>query len=217
MRVLLKLSGESLGGPAGRGIDEQSLVRYAREIVAAVKAGHEAVLVAGPVSLRTPRGVRRIDVVSARDMLAAVLDELPSSDVLVMTAAVADWRPRKTAARKLKKREMKPVLELVRNPDVLKSVRKGLGSARSGKVIVGFAAETGEPTAEASRKCREKGLDFVVANDVTAKGAGFGTDTNIASFVCPDGSIESLPLMSKDALASRIVRRSAALMLHRCF
>ena len=177
---------------------------------AAAKAGHEVVLVAGPVALDAPRGVRRIDVVSARDMLAAVLAELPKADVLVMTAAVADWRPRRTAARKLKKREMKPVVELVRNPDILRTVRRRLGAARAGKVIVGFAAETGEPTAEAARKCREKGLDLVVANDVTAKGAGFGTDTNVASFVAPDGSIERLPLMSKDALAARIVRRAVS-------
>ncbi len=175
---------------------------------AAAKAGHEVVLVSGPVALDTPRGVRRVDVVSARDMLAAVLDELPKADVLVMTAAVADWRPRRTAAKKLKKREMRPVIELARNPDILRTVRRRLGAARAGKVIVGFAAETGEPTAEAARKCREKGLDFVVANDVTAKGAGFGTDTNVASFVAPDGSIERLPLMSKDALAARIVKRA---------
>ena len=175
---------------------------------AAAKAGHEVVLVSGPVALDTPRGVRRVDVVSARDMLAAVLDELPDADVLVMTAAVADWRPRRTAAKKLKKREMKPVVELVCNPDILRTVRRRLGAARAGKVIVGFAAETGEPTAEAARKCREKGLDLVVANDVTAKGAGFGTDTNVASFVTPDGSVERLPLMSKDALAARIVKRA---------
>ena len=178
---------------------------------AAAKAGHEVVLVSGPVALDTPRGVRRVDVVSARDMLASVLDELPKADVLVMTAAVADWRPRKTAAKKLKKREMKPVIALVRNPDILRTVKKSLGASRAEKVIVGFAAETGEPTAEAARKCCEKGLDLVVANDVTAKGAGFGTDTNVASFVSPDGSIESLPLMSKDALAARIVRRAVAI------
>ena len=178
---------------------------------AAAKAGHEAVLVAGPVALKTPCGVRRVDVVSARDMLAAVMDELPAADVLVMTAAVADWRPAKTASRKLKKGEMKPVLELVRNPDILRTVKKSLGAARAKKVIVGFAAETGEPTAEASRKCREKGLDLVVANDVTAKGAGFGTDTNVASFVSPDGSVERLPLMTKNALAARIVRRALAI------
>ena len=181
---------------------------------AAARAGHEVVLVAGPVALKTPRGVRRVDVVSARDMLAAVLDELPGADALVMTAAVADWRPAKAASRKLKKGEMKPVLELVRNPDILKTVKRDLGASRAEKVVVGFAAETGEPTAEAARKCREKGLDLVVANDVTAKGAGFGTDTNVASFVSPDGSVERLPLMSKDALAARIVKR--AVLWHTC-
>src|SRR5574344_830519 len=137
---------------------------------AAHAAGHSVALVAGPVTCSTPSGVRRVDVTSAREMLAAVRRELPKADVLVMTAAVADWRPAKTAAKKLKKSEMKPVLRLVRNPDILKTLRPLKGK----KVFVGFAAETGDPTREAVRKCREKGLDFIVANDVAAPGSGFG-------------------------------------------
>ena len=164
----------------------------------AARRGHRVTLVAGPVSLRTPRGVRRVDVVSARDMMRETARAAADADVLVATAAVADWRPAACARAKLKKREMAPVVRLVRNPDVLKSVKC--------RVKVGFAAETGgDVVAEARRKCREKGLAFVVANDVTEKGAGFGTDTNRVAFVFPDGRVERLPLMSKRAVARRIV------------
>ena len=165
---------------------------------AARAAGHEVTLIAGPVALKTPRGVRRVDVVSARDMLAAVQAELNGTDALVMTAAVADWRPARCVARKLKKSEMSDTLKLVRNPDILKTVR-------GPRVRVGFAAETGAPAAESVRKCREKGLDLVVGNDVTARGSGFGTTTNRVTFVTPDGRVQRLPLMSKLAVARRIV------------
>ena len=165
---------------------------------AARAAGHEVTLIAGPVALKTPRGVTRIDVVSARDMLNAVRTVIARADVLVMTAAVADWRPARCATRKLKKSEMSDTLHLVRNPDILKSVR-------GPRVRVGFAAETGAPAAEAARKCREKGLDLVVGNDVTEPGSGFGTDTNRVTFVTPDGNVQRLPLMSKLAVARRIV------------
>ena len=175
---------------------------------AARAAGHEVVLVAGPVALRTPKGVRRIDVVSARDMLAAV--EAERFDCLVATAAVADWRPARRAAAKLKKSEMANLLRLVRNPDILKTVA---AKRRSGRrpLLIGFAAETGEPTAEAARKCREKRLDLVVANDVTAAGSGFGTTTNRVTFVFPDGRVERLPLLPKAAVARRLVKAAALL------
>ena len=172
---------------------------------AARAAGHAVTLVAGPVGLKTPRGVQRTDVVSACDMLLAVRKALASSSepsVLVMTAAVADWRPATCAAKKLKKSQMSSVLRLVRNPDILKS----LGRKTNGSIRIGFAAETGKPVQEAVRKCREKNLDLVVANDVTLPGAGFGVDTNRVTFVFPDGCAEPLPLMSKYAVARRIVR-----------
>jgi len=196
---------------------------------AARAAGHDVTLIAGPVSLKTPPGVKRIDVISARDMLAAVISEVkgerrkandespftfhPSPfTVLVMTAAVADWRPARCAARKLKKSEMSDTLKLVRNPDILKTIAR-LGrahcpqraAATASLIRIGFAAETGAPAAEAARKCREKGLDLVVGNDVTAQGSGFGTATNRVTFVTPDGLVQHLPLMSKLAVARRIV------------
>ncbi len=178
---------------------------------AARAAGHDVTLVAGPVSLKTPKGVDRVDVVSARDMLAAVKKSILKTKgriALVMTAAVADWRPTKTAARKLKKSQMEPIIRLVPNPDVLKTLDKTLTRRDKARLVrVGFAAETGDPTAEAARKCREKGLDFVVANDVSRADSGFGTSTNLVSFVFPDGTRQNLPLMSKDSVARRIVRR----------
>ena len=179
---------------------------------AARRAGHDVTLIAGPVALKTPKGVTRVDVVSARDLLAAVQRVFASSPAgqpvcLVMTAAVADWRPADCAARKLKKGEMSGTLKLVRNPDILKTLNAALARPPfpAPLVRIGFAAETGAPTAEAARKCREKGLDLVVGNDVTAAGCGFGTTTNRVTFVHPDGSSEPLPLLSKDAVARRIV------------
>ena len=187
---------------------------------AARAAGHEVTLIAGPVALKTPRGVTRIDVVSARDMLNAVRTVIARADVLVMTAAVADWRPAHCASRKLKKTEMSDTLHLVRNPDILKTINSLVGSPRRGDrlsarsasrhyqrglIRIGFAAETGAPAAEAARKCREKGLDLVVGNDVTEPGSGFGTNTNRVTFVTPDGNVQSLPFMSKLAVARRIV------------
>ena len=179
---------------------------------AAAEKGYEVVLVAGPVALKTPKGVKRVDVVSARDMLDAVkkavneelrvkseeLRNSNSSTVLVSTAAVADWRPAKCARQKLKKAQMTGVLKLVRNPDILKSVK--------GCRKVGFAAETQAVESEARRKCRAKNLEFIVANDVSEPGCGFGTDTNRVMFLRKDGSIVRLPLMTKLSVARRIIR-----------
>lgn len=165
---------------------------------AAARAGHDVTLVAGPVALKTPRGVKRVDVVSAREMFAAVKDAVTDGCVFVATAAVADWRPAVCATKKLKKTKMSDVIKLVRNPDILKSI--------GGCVKIGFAAETNDVLEEAARKCREKRLAMIVANDVTEKGAGFGSDTNRVLFVYPDGRKEPLKKMSKLAVAGRIVR-----------
>ena len=191
---------------------------------AAAARGHDVTLIAGPVSLKTPKGVRRVDVVSAREMLAAVERELHATNheprttnhgpptVFISTAAVADWRPAKCAARKLKKGQMSDTLKLVRNPDILKTVGRRLANSSSPSLphpptyLVGFAAETNDVLAEARRKCREKNLEMIVANDVTEKGAGFGTDTNRVTFLRRDGSVEKLPMMTKLAVARRIVR-----------
>ena len=195
----------------------------------AARRGHDVTLVAGPVALKTPKGVKRVDVVSAREMLAAVRkslltsccgdlssehrsigasDHLRNLTVFISTAAVADWRPAKCAAKKLKKGEMSGVLKLVRNPDILKMIhrqRSSLIPHPSSLRLIGFAAETDHVLAEAARKCREKGLEFIVANDVSKKGCGFGTDTNRVTFVFPDGTQRRFPLMTKRMVAKRIL------------
>ena len=179
----------------------------------AAKRGHEVVLVAGPVALKTPKGAERVDVVSAREMLAAVKGAIRTSGtgktsrtVVIGTAAVADWRPAKCAAKKLKKGEMSGVLKLVRNPDILKTIDSCRRRSKTvGLRLVGFAAETNDVLKEAARKCREKGLAFIVANDVSEKGCGFGTDTNRVTFVFPDGRQRKFPLMTKRMVARRIL------------
>ena len=174
---------------------------------AAAEAGHTVTLIAGPVELPTSPNVRRVDVVTARDMLAAVQRELVQADVLIASAAVADWRPETCSPTKLKKSGMDGVLRLVPNPDILKTIRPQKGNRR----FIGFAAETGEPTAEAGRKLREKGLDLIVANDVTAPGAGFAVETNRVTLLYPDGRREALPLLSKLDLARRLIALLPAL------
>lgn len=164
---------------------------------AAARRGHTVTLVVGPVSLKTPQGVARVDVVSAREMLSAVQAAVLEADVFISTAAVADWRPARCAGTKLKKRQMSGTLKLVRNPDILKTI--------SGCLKIGFAAETDNVLAEAARKCREKNLAFIVANDVSEAGSGFGTDTNRVSFVFPTGEIKKFPLMSKRKVATALI------------
>ena len=170
---------------------------------AAACHGHNVRLIAGPVALATPEGVTRIDVVSALDMLAAVEANLDWCDALVMTAAVADWRPRHFNAQKLKKSAMPPVLELERNPDILAT----LAPRKGNKIFVGFAAETEKLLAEAQRKLVAKNLDLLVANDVSQPDAGFAVDTNRVIFFIPGHAPEALPLMSKAEVAGRILKR----------
>ncbi len=169
----------------------------------AAARGHAVTLVAGPVTLGTPADVRRVDVVSACDMLAAVQRELPDAEVLIMCAAVADWRPKQVSPVKLKKRAMCAVLELEPNPDILLTLRPEKGH----RLFVGFAAETGDPLAEAQRKLEAKGLDLLAANDVSQPDAGFAVDTNRVTLLSRDAAPEYLPLMSKREAADRILDR----------
>ena len=180
----------------------------------AARRGHEVTLIAGPVALKTPKGVKRVDAISAREMLRESLRSLRGlrgsrgggGTAFISTAAVADWRPAKCAAKKLKKGEMSGTLKLVRTPDILKTIDScRRRSNAAGLRLVGFAAETDHVLAEAARKCREKGLSFIVANDVTQKGCGFGTDTNRVTFVFPDGTQRKYPLMTKRMVAKRIL------------
>jgi phosphopantothenoylcysteine decarboxylase/phosphopantothenate--cysteine ligase len=181
---------------------------------AALDRGARVVLVAGPTSLPTPAGARRVDVKTAAEMRAAVLEAAADADALVMAAAVADFAPREAADLKLKKSLKAGLkLELVPTADILAEV--GVRRRKTGQpsVLVGFAAETGDPSPEARRKLVEKGLDFVVANDVTARGAGFEAATNRVLLIGADGSEEPLPLMEKEKVAEAVLDRVAAKLL----
>lgn len=170
---------------------------------AAVEAGHEVVLVAGPVSLATPKGVsRRIDIESAEEMARATLAELPAADALFMAAAVADFTLKRVARKKLKKADGIPDLALVRTRDVLDIAGR---RKRAGQVICGFDAETGEARNEALRKLKAKKLDWIVANDVSRPGCGFATKTNAVAIYGKDGTEKTVGLRSKLACARVIL------------
>ena len=174
---------------------------------AARRAGADVRLITGPTALRAPAGVTTVAIETAQELSDAVLAALPGADAVVMAAAVADYRPAKPADRKLKKREQgdSVSVEMTRTADVLQAI---VAKRDSRTIVVGFKAETGEAVAEASRMLRDKKLDLVVANDVTAKGSEFGSDTDQVTFVSADGA-EALPLLSKREVARRLVAKIA--------
>ena len=175
---------------------------------AAARRGATVTLVAGPTDLPTPRGVDRVDVVSARDMHAAILPRALEADVVVKAAAVADFRPATESARKLKKADGVPTISLERNPDILADLgqRRRDGGAGTGPgVLVGFAAETDDVEANGRAKLERKGCDLLVVNDVTEAGAGFGHDTNRVVVLASDGARVDVPLASKAEVADRLL------------
>lgn len=169
--------------------------------------GAESVLIAGPSALPTPPGVTRIDVESALEMREAVLREQAAAAVVVMAAAVADFRPAQTAPRKIKKEDLAEgaavTLELVANPDILAEISRGRGA----RIVVGFAAESHDLLAAARRKLARKGCDLLVANDISRSDAGFETDQNAVTLLTPDGEVEELPLLPKREVAARVFDR----------
>jgi len=171
------------------------------------RRGAEVTLVTGPTALVPPPSVEVVAVRTAREMEHAVGEAFGRATVVVMTAAVADYRPRQPLSRKLKKSSRAAMtLELERNPDIL----AGLGARKGARLLVGFAAETHEVAAEARRKLADKHLDLIVANDVTAPGAGFGSDTNVVRLIDAGGLDEALPLLPKEEVAERILDWIAA-------
>ena len=174
-------------------------------IAAAVAAlGARVTLVAGPVALKTPAGVSRIDVESAHDMAKAVQRALPA-DVAVMVAAVADWRPKEYRGEKIKKRgDAPPALLLTENPDILTNVA---GGTNRPELVIGFAAETQDVIENAKAKRKRKVADWIVANDVS--GDVMGGDLNRVHIVSADG-VESLDEMPKSAVAMALAERIAA-------
>lgn len=169
---------------------------------AAVERGAEVVLVSGPTALAPPAGVELVPVVTAEEMAKALTLRFDWATVLVMAAAVADFRPRRPAARKVKKAaDPWRSLDLEPTTDILAT----LSQKRTSQVLVGFAAETDELLPHARMKLERKGLDLIVANDVTIEGAGFGSDSNAAVLLDRLGRETAVPLMPKRALADRIL------------
>lgn len=171
---------------------------------AAWRRGAEVELISGPAAVAAPIGPTLSAVESAEQMAAAVRAAIGKADALIMAAAVADFKPAAPAASKIKKSGGVAAIELEPAPDVLSSTREARNQQMK---VVGFALETDSHEANALKKLKEKGLDFIVLNDATEKGAGFEVSTNKVTIYSPDGSSESLPLMSKDEVADAILDR----------
>jgi len=166
------------------------------------RRGAEVILITGPNYISLPRtDIPQIEVHTAREMRDTVMKHYNDCHIVIMAAAVADFRPKNTLQQKIKKKDGKYILELERNPDILKE----LGENKVDHLLIGFAAETSELMENAEVKRREKNLDLIVANDVTQPGAGFGVDTNIVKILDTRGRIKKLPLMSKDEVADIIL------------
>lgn len=168
---------------------------------AAAEFGAHVTLIAGPVALDTPPGVIRVDVESAAEMLEAVENRFSTADLLIKTAAVADYKPKHPAGQKVKKQQGDTSLEMERTADILAT----MGAAKRHQVIVGFAAETNDVEAYADAKRQKKNADYIIANDVTQPGVGFGTDTNKVVLFSSEGKVD-FPMLPKDQLASELLQ-----------
>jgi phosphopantothenoylcysteine decarboxylase / phosphopantothenate---cysteine ligase len=174
---------------------------------AAARRGARAILVSGPVDLDAPEGVDWVPVRSTEEMRAAVIERAAEATILVMAAAVADYRPAAVHANKIKRSEGRITLDLEPTADILAELGRSKGKA----VLVGFAAETGRLIENARDKLERKGADMIVANDVTQEGAGFDTDTNIVTLVMRDGRDLALPKMTKRQVADKILDQALSL------
>nr|WP_309099311.1 bifunctional phosphopantothenoylcysteine decarboxylase/phosphopantothenate--cysteine ligase CoaBC [Fredinandcohnia onubensis] len=169
---------------------------------AAGKVGAEVTLISGPTNLPIPPNVRMISVESAEEMFTQVMSHYQQSDIVIKSAAVADYRPKQVYDGKMKKKTGDLVLELERTTDILKT----LGEKKDHQLLIGFAAETDNIEEYAKRKLSSKNLDMIVANNVTTQGAGFGTDTNLVTLYKKDGTHKDLPMMPKLEVAKAILQ-----------
>jgi phosphopantothenoylcysteine decarboxylase/phosphopantothenate--cysteine ligase len=167
---------------------------------AALARGADVTLISGPTNLAPPEGARFISVWSSEEMYQAVMRHLNEATIVVKAAAVADFRPREPKQSKIKKTGGGLVLELEPTQDILAEI----GRRKGDRVVVGFAAETDDPVENGRKKLKEKNLDLIVINDVTAEGAGFAADTNRATMIDREDRVMELDLMSKRDMADRI-------------
>jgi phosphopantothenoylcysteine decarboxylase/phosphopantothenate--cysteine ligase len=205
------LHGETIVITAGPTCEDLDPVRYITNrssgkmgyavAEAAARRGAKVFLVSGPVTLDTPAGVERIDVRTAEGMRRAVSERFPSSTIAIFAAAVADYRPAEAQPQKIKRLKEPMTLRLEPTPDILAEAAQAKGD----RLIVGFAAETDQVADNARKKLAAKNADLIVANDVTAEGAGFDHDTNIVTLFSRDGRDLALPKLSKSEVAQRIL------------
>lgn len=170
----------------------------------AVKYADEVVLVSGPVTLDTPENVKRIDIESAAEMAAAMFAESTDADLIIMCAAVADYRPKIIHTSKMKKSDGDLTLVLERTEDILKTLGQ---NKKAGQILAGFAAETDDILANAQSKLERKNLDFIIANDVSSNSkGGFGVDNNAVTIIDRSGHQEIFALCHKKELADKILK-----------
>ncbi len=211
LKLKRDLEGETVLVTAGPTCEDLDPVRYITNrssgkmgyavAEAAARRGARVVLVSGPTSLDTPAGVERVSVRTALEMHQAVRQHFPPATVGIFAAAVADYRPAEQLSQKMKRSKDSFTLKLEPNPDILASVAKEKGE----RLIVGFAAETDHVAENARKKLSSKNADLIVANDVTAEGAGFDLDTNVVTLLARDGRDLALPKMTKREVAERIL------------
>lgn len=212
------LSGRTVlvtAGPTRESIDAVRFISNASSgkmgyalAAAARERGADVVLISGPTHLVPPSGVKAVPVVTAEEMRAAVLKQYDHSDIVIMAAAVSDFKPIRPSARKIKKDEASDVLQLERTVDILKV----LGESGGERLLVGFAAETDDVEQNALKKMKDKNLDMIVVNDLLRDGSGFGTDTNAVTIFDRSGKRQELPTMPKSEVARRIVDAVVDLM-----
>lgn len=175
----------------------------------AANRGVDVTLVSGPTNIEPPSNIKKlIKVQSAKDMYDAIIDNFDENQVIIKSAAVADYKPKNYSDKKIKKSNDDLIIELDRNKDIAYE----LGKIKKNKILVGFAAETNDLIENAKGKISKKNLDFIVANDLTESGAGFGTDTNIVKIIDKDGNIAKYPQMKKDEVADVILDKVKSLL-----
>lgn len=175
----------------------------------AIERGSDVTLITGPTNLTPPQNLKKlVKIESAKDMYEAVLENLDENDVVIKSAAVADYKPKNYSNKKIKKSDDDLVIELDRNKDIAQEI----GKIKNNKILVGFAAETNDLIENASLKIKKKNLDFIVANDLTKEGAGFGVDTNIVKIIDKEGNITEYPKMKKEEVANIILDKIKELL-----
>lgn len=205
------LSGKKLLVTAGGTIERIDPVRYLTNdssgkmgfaiAQAAQEMGADVTLIAANTKLPAPKGVCLLSVVSAQDMYDVVMEQMDTMDIIVMSAAVADYRPAQSELQKIKKKEDSLTITLEKTPDILKEI----GKRKTTQFIIGFAAETHELERFAMEKLHRKKCDLLVANDVSVQGSGFGSDNNEVNIYDTNGLVENLPTQSKLKVAARIL------------